>query len=379
MKKIFISVGEVSGDNYGAELIKRLPNYKWVGITGEKMEKYPIKSIQNIKNIAVVGLTEVIPKYKEIKKTFKRAVEELDKGVDLLIVIDFPGFNLKLLKEAKKRNIKTIYFIAPQVWAWGKGRIPKIAENTDLLISIFPFEKQIFKEYISDKFKVEYVGHPLLDIVKTIETEESFKEKLKIDKNKKIFGLLAGSREGEIKRNLPIMLKTAKLLLKKYPDLFFVIPVPMSQKNLVNSLIEGSNLPLRVVDEKVFKYPSYEVMDKSIFSIITSGTATLEATIIGNPFCIVYKTSLLTYIIGRLLVSIDFIGLPNIIANREIIKEFIQHDFQEEKLFKHITSILDNKNRYEEIKNNLKQTREKLGKKGALDRTAKLIEEFVNK
>lgn len=376
-KKAFISVGEVSGDMYGAQLVKRLPEFEWVGITGSNLEKLNVKSIENIENISVVGLTEVIPKYRNIKIALKKAIEELDKGVDLLIVIDFPGFNLKLLKEAKKRGIKTVYFIAPQVWAWGKGRVSKIVENTDLLISIFPFEKNFYKEYIGKNFKFLYLGHPLLDIVKTKETEDSFKNKLGINKSRKIFGLLAGSRESEVKVLLPILLKTASLLHKVEKSLYFVIPSTDNQlKNVLSVVKNFSKLPVKVITKKDFTYPSYEVMEKSVFSLIASGTATLEASIIGKPFALVYKVSPLTFWIGKKLVSVKYLGLPNIISGKEVIKEFLQEDCNPVNLANYSLKVLSNSDIYLELQENLKTVKSKLGEKGTLDRVANAIRKF---
>ncbi|HIE59674.1 MAG TPA: lipid-A-disaccharide synthase [Persephonella sp.] len=362
---------------YGAQLVKRLPEFEWVGITGSNLEKLNVKSIENIENISVVGLTEVIPKYRNIKIALKKAIEELDKGVDLLIVIDFPGFNLKLLKEAKKRGIKTVYFIAPQVWAWGKGRVSKIVENTDLLISIFPFEKNFYKEYIGKNFKFLYLGHPLLDIVKTKETEDSFKNKLGINKSRKIFGLLAGSRESEVKVLLPILLKTASLLHKVEKSLYFVIPSTDNQlKNVLSVVKNFSKLPVKVITKKDFTYPSYEVMEKSVFSLIASGTATLEASIIGKPFALVYKVSPLTFWIGKKLVSVKYLGLPNIISGKEVIKEFLQEDCNPVNLANYSLKVLSNSDIYLELQENLKTVKSKLGEKGTLDRVANAIRKF---
>ncbi len=379
-KKIFISVGEISADNYAAELIKLLPQYEWIGITGPKMRKAGCKTIEDLENLSVVGITEVIPKYFEIKKAFKKAVSELENGVDLLIVVDFPGFNLKLLKEAKKRGIKTVYFIAPQVWAWGKKRIPKIAEYTDLLISIWPFEKEIYKDYIGIDFRVEYVGHPLLDIVKTEETEQSFKQKLGISSHKKIFGLLPGSRENEINMILPDMLKAADLIQRVYKNFEFVIPATPNVENLIrNKVKDFPNIPVKIATNKEFSHPSYEVMNSSIFSIITSGTATLEAAIIGNPFIIVYKVSEITYLLGKILVKIPFIGLPNIVAGEEVVKELIQDECNPVNISNAALQYLSNKDLYEKMKNDLRvKVKEKLGKPGALKRAAQVIDRFLN-
>ena len=379
-RKIFLSVGEVSGDNYASELAKRLLDFQLIGITGTKMEKVGVESIANINEISVVGITEIIPKYFKIREVFKKSLEELKKGVDLVVVVDFPGFNIKLLKEAKKLGIKTVYFISPQVWAWGKKRIPKIVENTDLLISILPFEKDYYSDYIGKDFRFEYVGHPLLDIVKIEETEESFKNKLNIPKWKKVFGLLAGSREGEIKNILPTLLKVAEKLLIRFPYLYFVIPTIDSLVGKVQNLVENfPSLPVKVISTNEFKYPAYEVMDKSVFSIITSGTATLEAAIIGKPFALVYKVSPITYRIAKLLVSVNYVGLPNLISGKEVVKEFIQNDFTVDNLVNYTTYILKDKNKYYEIEQNLKYIKGKLGNKGAIERASKLIIEMLSR
>ena len=378
MKKIFISVGEISGDNYASQLIKLLPEYNWTGITGPKMRQAGCKSVEKIENISVVGITEAIPKYFQIKKAFKKAVEELEKDVDLLIVVDFPGFNLKLLEEAKKRNIKTVYFIAPQVWAWGKGRIPKIAKNTDVLISIWPFEKDIYREYEGKEFRLEYVGHPLLDIIETKETEESFRRKAGIPDRKKIIGFLPGSRESEVKTLLPLMLQSGKILLKKHKNLFFVIPTTQNVEQIVLDIVGNfQNLPVKVLTKKHLENPSYEVMKHSYFSIIASGTATLEASIIGTPFILVYKVSPITFFIGKLLVSIDYLGLPNIIAKKEVIKELLQKECSPENIAIWTEKYLTDKSLYEKTKKELKQVRKALGKKGALEKTAEIIKELI--
>jgi lipid-A-disaccharide synthase len=377
MKKIFISVGEISGDNYASQLIKKLPEFSWIGITGPKMEEAGCKSIENIQNISVVGITEAIPKYFHIKKTFNRAVEELDKGVDLVVVVDFPGFNLKLLEEAKKRNIKTVYFIPPQVWAWGKGRIPKIVKNTDILISIWPFEKDLYKEYIGETFSVEYVGHPLLDIINIKETQESFREKLDIDRKKLLIGFLPGSRESEVKVLLPLMLEAGRRIHHKY-DLQFLIPVTQNVKNIAEDILSRyKGIPAKLITNNIFENPSYEVMKHSYFSVIASGTATLEAAIIGNPFILTYKVSPMTFFIGKLLVSINFLGLPNIIAGREVVKELLQKECSPENISSWIERYITDKDLYNKTKDELKGVREKLGGKGALDKTAKIIKNLL--
>jgi len=385
MKKIFVSVGEISGDNYASELAKHLKEYELIGITGPKMRAVGVKPVANLEDISVVGLTEALSKYKKIKEVFKQSVQALKSGVDLLIVVDFPGFNIKLLKEAKKLGIKTVYFISPQVWAWGSGRVKEIVENTDLLISILPFEEEIYKPYVSDKFKFAYVGHPLLDIIKIYENEDSFKQKLNIPKNKRIIGLLAGSRESEVNAILPILIETARLLTKTFDDLHFVIPATV---NMVDRVLEkvDFNLPITVIasnlsdkDLPKFENPSYEVIKNAVFSIITSGTATLEAAIIGNPFIIVYKVSPITYFIGKKLVKINYLGLPNIIAGNEIVPELLQNRCNPLDIANKTLEFLTDKNLHETQKRNLEMVRKSLGEKGAIERASNLIRILLEK
>ncbi|WP_456399847.1 lipid-A-disaccharide synthase [Persephonella sp.] len=377
MRKAFISVGEISGDNYASMLVKALPEFQWVGITGPKMRDAGVETFARLEDISVVGITEAIPKFLKIKDVLKKSIQFLDSGIDLLVVVDFPGFNLKLIREAKKRGIKTVYFIAPQVWAWGKKRIPKIAESTDLLIAIWPFEKEIYKDYISESFNVEYVGHPLLDIINIEETDESFRRKLGIEADKKIIGILPGSRESEVKTLLPILLSSSEKLHKEIDNLHFVIPATPNMEEKIIEFVKGVDLPLTVVTNKDFKSPSYEVMSKSYFLIVASGTATLETAIIGNPFIIVYKVSPLTFLIGRILTSINYLGLPNLIADREIVRELLQEECNPETVAEVSLEIIKNKQVYKRIKGDLKLVKEALGEKGAISRTAKLIRDLV--
>lgn len=385
MKKIFLSVGEISGDNYASELAKYLKEYELIGITGPKMRAVGVKPIANHEDISVVGLTEALSKYKKIKEVFKQSVQALKSGVDLLIVVDFPGFNIKLLKEAKKLGIKTVYFISPQVWAWGSGRVKEIVENTDLLISILPFEEEIYKPYVSDEFKFAYVGHPLLDIIKVYENEDSFKQKLNIPKNKRIIGLLAGSRESEVNVILPILIEAARLLTKTFDDLHFVIPATVNMVDMVLEKVDFS-LPITVITSNLsdknlpkFENPSYEVMKNAVFSIITSGTATLEAAIIGNPFIIVYKVSPITYFIGKKLVKINYLGLPNIIAGNEIVPELLQDRCNPLDIANKTLEFLTDKNFYETQKRYLEMVRKSLGEKGAIERASNLIRTLLEK
>ncbi|MEZ0324212.1 MAG: lipid-A-disaccharide synthase [Hydrogenothermaceae bacterium] len=378
MKKVFISVGEVSADIYASYIVDDLKDkYQFIGLTGPKLLKAGVKPISTIDDISVVGLTEAFSKYKQIKKVFKESVKAI-KNCDVVIVVDFPGFNIKLIKEAKRLGKKVIYFISPQIWAWGYRRIYDIVENTDLLISILPFEENYYKPFIDKNFRFFYGGHPLIDIVKPKTDRENFERLLNIPKNRLLIGLLPGSRESEVKTLLPIMLESAKLLNNAIENSFFLIPATDNVLEIaLNISSKYHKLPHRVVKSSNLEFPSYEVMKHSYFSVISSGTATLEATIIGNPFILVYKVSPITFFIGKRLVKIPFLGLPNIIAGKQIIRELLQNSCNPLNIANTTLEYIHNRYLYQKTKDELAEVRDKLGSEGALNRIVKSIDRFL--
>lgn len=378
MKKVFVSVGEISADTYASYIVNALKDrYQFLGITGPKLLKTGVKSISTIDDISVVGLIEVFSKYKKIKKVFKESVNAI-ADCDVVIVVDFPGFNIKLIKEAKKLRKKVIYFISPQIWAWGYNRIYDIVKNTDLLISILPFEEDYYRPFIDKNFKFFYGGHPLIDIVKPKTDRESFEDILNIPKGRLLIGLLPGSRESEVKALLPVMFESAKLLNNAIENSFFLIP---TTDNVLETVIEISSkyykIPHKIVKSSDLDFPSYEVMKHSYFSVIASGTATLEASIIGNPFVLVYKVSPITFFIGKRLVKIPFLGLPNIIAGKQIVIELLQSDFNPLNIANIILEYIHNKELYQKTKDQLAEVKHKLGSEGALNRIVESIDNFL--
>ncbi|MCX7761137.1 MAG: lipid-A-disaccharide synthase [Hydrogenothermaceae bacterium] len=378
MKKVFVSVGEISADTYASYIVNALKDrYQFLGITGPKLLKTGVKSISTIDDISVVGLIEVFSKYKKIKKVFKESVNAI-ADCDVVIVVDFPGFNIKLIKEAKKLRKKVIYFISPQIWAWGYNRIYDIVKNTDLLISILPFEEDYYRPFIDENFKFFYGGHPLIDIVKPKTDRESFEDILNIPKGRLLIGLLPGSRESEVKALLPVMFESAKLLNNAIENSFFLIP---TTDNVLETVIEISSkyykIPHKIVKSSDLDFPSYEVMKHSYFSVIASGTATLEASIIGNPFVLVYKVSPITFFIGKRLVKIPFLGLPNIIAGKQIVIELLQSDFNPLNIANIILEYIHNKELYQKTKDQLAEVKHKLGSEGALNRIVESIDNFL--
>lgn len=380
MKKIFISVGEVSGDTYASYVVQKLKHkYQFTGIAGSKMIDAGVKPVATIDQISVVGLVEVLSKYRYIKSVFNKALESI-KDCDVLIVVDFPGFNIKLIQQAKKLGKKVIYFISPQIWAWHYDRIYKIVKNTDLLISILPFEEDYYKPFVDENFRFKYLGHPLLDIVKPKTSLEEFTTKLQIPNNRRLIGLLPGSRESEIKTLLPVMVGSAKLLNRALPDTYFLIPLTENIKDTASKILaDYSNVPLKVITISEFENPSYEVMKHSDFCVIASGTATLEASMIGKPFILVYKVNPITFYIGKKLVKVKHIGLPNIIAGRQIIDELLQEDCNSINIANTVLKYLSDDNLYDNIKKELLTVRQKLGEDGAVDRIAQTIDDFISR
>lgn len=377
MKKVFISVGEVSADTYASYIVKSLKEkFHFLGIAGPKMLQAGIKPISKIDDISVVGITEALSKYKDIKKVFRASVEAI-KGCDTIIAVDFPGFNIKLIQEAKKQGKGVLYFISPQIWAWHYSRIYKIVKNTDLMISILPFEEDYYRPFISDSFRFEYVGHPLVDIVKPQTSLEEFTSRLGLPWKRRFIGLLPGSRESEVKVLLPILLQSAELLRRSLGDVHFLLPVTDNVLSIVLDMVKPYKLPLKVITSECMENPSHEVMKHSVFSIIASGTATLEATIVGNPFLLVYRVSPLTFFIGKRLVKIEYLGIPNIIAREEVVKELLQERCNPVEISNSVLEYLYNPDKYSRMKEKLSEVKSSLGGGGAISRVTQLIEDFL--
>lgn len=358
MKKVLILTGEASGDLHGARVIRELkkliPDLNVFGIGGEKFKAEEIELVSHIKDITVVGFSEVIPKFFRIRKVMKLIYKKMiDEHPDMCLLIDYPGFNLRFAKLAKNQGIKVVYYILPQVWAWGRWRIKSICRWIDKGISILPFEA----EFYNAPNKIKFVGHPLLDIIPNI--------KYKIP-NTNTIALLPGSRKDEIKRILPLMLKCVEFL----PEFDFVIPVaPGIDKDWIEKLVGSLHSKIKIIDNNV-----YEVLSESKLALIASGTATLEACILGVPSIIIYRVSLFSYILGKLLIKIPYIGLPNIIADNEVMPEFIQFNANPAKIVETTHQILKNR---EKAVSALQKVKEKMGSPGTVQRVSQILYEIL--
>lgn len=376
MKKAVIITGEASGDLYGGRLAKTIkelsPKVELEGIGASKMAEGGVKIIFNMTNLSGIGTLEVIPKIPTFIRRFKEVSHYLEKNKpNLLILIDFPEFNMRLAKVAKRLNIPTVYYIPPTVWAWRRGRAKTIAKSIDKVISIFDFEAKVYQEAGNN---VEFVGHPLIDIAVPQMTKEEAGRKFNLDWNKKIIGLLPGSRKKEVEVLLPIMLSSAIKIQTYLPDVQFILPLAPTLSPTDISCLPSFTSHIKIVENNV-----YEVMNISDLLIVASGTATLEASCIGTPMIILYKLNWLTWQLGKLLVSTGgFIGLPNIVAGKEIVPELLQDRANPNFITQYALDLLQDENKRGEIKNQLSRVKQKLGSSGATIRAAKAILKYLD-
>ncbi len=377
VKNILIVTGEASGDLHGSNLVKELlaidPSLRVYGVGGKKMREVGSEIIFDAGELAVVGISEVLRKAPSIFKAYKKLKKTLDSDrPDLVVLIDYPGFNLRFAKEVKKRGIPIVYYISPQVWAWRMGRSRKIAELVDKMLVIFPFEVPIYQKY---KMDVAYVGHPLLDEFDCRFSKYEIRGNFNLDAEATTIALIPGSRCEEITRLLPVMYEAAKIIKEKIPDVQFVLPIANTlDLQFVRGFIEDGSVPVKIVEDNF-----YQVLAISDGAIVTSGTATLEVAFMAVPMVIIYKVSPLTYIIGKSLVKMDYISLPNIVAGKKIVPELIQKDASPERIANEVLSIFESENYCEEMKTKLQKVRGVLGKGGASERAANMVYGMLDK
>jgi len=333
----FVSAGEASGEIYGAQIIPALrkslgADAEFFGLGGEAMRKQGFDAVVDSKEIAVVGIVEILKHLPRIYSRFRTLLREVDRRKpDAAILIDSPAFNLRVARQLHKRGIPVIYFVAPQFWAWRTGRVRFIRRYFDKVLVIFPFEEKFYREHGVD---AEYVGHPLADVPPPSITRAEFARQHLLDANKQWIALLPGSRKQEIERNLPEMLRAAQLLGQQYQ---FLLPVAstLDAKWLEAKIPRGEpGIDIRLVSN------AREALTLARASVVASGTATVEAALAGNPFVVVYRVSPLSFAVGRRLVHVEHFAMPNLIAGRMIVPELIQDDFTAERTAERIQELL---------------------------------------
>ena len=370
-KKILLVAGEVSGDLHGSHLMKAIqridPEIQFFGVGGEGLERAGMKLLYHSQSLSVVGITEVLLKLGSILKALRGLKKSLDREKpDLVILIDFPDFNLRLAKIAHRRGIPILYYIGPQVWAWRPKRIKLIARLVKKMIVLFPFEVPLYEAAGVD---VEWVGHPLLDMVKPILSKEKAFQQFGLDPNRRTVGLLPGSRIHEVERLLPPLLASAHLLQKEIPDLQFIIPLaPGIPKTMLSSWMEKISVPLKLVEGF-----THDAMNLSELLIAASGTATLEGAILGKPMIILYKVSLPSSWVARALIRVDHIGLVNLVAEKEIAPELLQKDVNPQRIADEAFRILRDPILSRKMTDSMGEVRQKLGDPGAAQRAAHIV------
>ena len=365
-----IVAGEESGDMRAASLVRAIKGYapqvRFFGIAGDRCRKEGVDTFSDITDLAVIGFTEVLKHLPRIKKVFDHAVwKAKEERPDIAILVDYPGFNLRLAVKLKKLGIKVIYYVSPQVWAWKASRVKLIKKCVDRMLVLFPFEEEFYAKH---GYKADFVGHPLLDEVRADRRPGDLLNSLGLSEKKPTLTLLPGSREKEISRHLPVMLKAATLLQKKHPQLQVIL---LQAKNIKDDLFQ-KYLKSGSKNIKVTK-DYYNGLNCADFCVVASGTATLETAIMGKPMAVIYRTSWPTWLIARLVIRIPNIALVNIVAGKKIIEELIQTNANPHKIANVISTFLTKPEQARNIRKELAGIRTRLGMPGASQRAAKIV------
>jgi len=371
MAKVLVVAGEASGDMHAAHVIEEMKeldsNLEFIGIGGQQMAKVGVDIIFDPTELSTIGFIEAFKHLRLMYQVLDKLEQAIDReGPDVALLVDYSGFNLKVAKLTKKKGVPTVNYFAPSAWVWGKWRAKKMAKRQARIASVFPMEEEVYREAGAD---VNFVGHPLLDIVETELDRKEAAEEFGIDIDREIIGLLPGSREQEIKSLLPPMLAAVEKLKAEEPKRQFILPVAETiSKELIAEIMGNYSVDIKVVTGN-----SYEVMDLATLIIAASGTATLEAACLGTPMVIIYKTSLLTWWLGRLLVKLPYVGLPNIIMDKEIVPELLQDEVDAESIAAVSSEILNSPEYYNQIKEDLESVVTKLGTSGATKKVAQMV------
>ena len=362
---------------HGANLVREVKkldsSLTFFGVGSRQMREAGVRMLADASDISVVGATEVLTHIRAIYGVYSRLKAFLrSERPSLLILIDFPDFNIMLGKAAKKLGIPVLYYISPQVWAWRKGRIKKIAALVKAMIVVLPFEVELYKKAGVD---VRFVGHPLVDVVRSDYSQEEARKQLGLDPRRRTVALLPGSRKKEIQNLLPDMLAAAAILASKFTDLQFVLPVaPTLDVEFVQGYVDKSAVPVTIVDGRV-----YDALRASDAAMVASGTATLETGLMAIPMVIVYRVSALSFAIGSLIIDVENVGLVNIVAGKRVAPELIQHDATPENMAGVISRMLGDPVKYQQVKDDLVRMKTRLGEGGASARAASVVMEVMQR
>lgn len=374
--RFLVIAGEESGDMRAAPLLKAIksdfPEASFFGVAGERCRTEGTDLIADISALSVMGFVEVLSNLPRIKRTFDlvlRAAKE--RRPDAAILVDYPGFNLRLAAELHKLGIRVFYYVSPQVWAWKASRIKIIKKVVTRMLVLFPFEKDFYARH---HYQADFVGHPLIDEVRANKSREIFLKELDLKPSAKIVGLLPGSRPKELHRHLPVMLKAAAIIRNEFPESQFLI---LRARNLPESaftpLVAAASVPVTVSTDY------YNALNACDVTMTASGTATLETALMEKPMVVIYQTAWLTSVIVRLLIKIPYISLVNIVAGKKIVTELLQEKASPRNIADILLNYLRDSKTAEKISLEMKIIREKLGESGASKRAAMVIFEELTK
>ena len=368
---IYFVAGEASGDNHGAALMRSLgeldDHFNFTGRGGPQMQMIAREKFKNwINDAAVLGLWEVIKKYGYFRKQFRETLDEIEESkADAVVLIDYPGFNLRLARALRRRSAKRkiIYYISPQVWAWNRGRIKKMARFLDLMLCIFPFEAELYNK---SGLRTEFVGHPMVERLRA--------RKIDIERDPNLIGLFPGSRRREVRKIFPILIETVGELRKQRANLHFeVAAASEALANEISVTLTAAHVkdgPFRVVTDE-----TATTMQRASVGIIASGSATLEAAYFRLPYVLIYKVAWPTYLAARLVVDVKYLGMPNVLANKEVVPEFIQHRARPNTIAKAALQLINDPAARDEMISEFDRIVAKLGEGGASEKAARAIVE----
>jgi lipid-A-disaccharide synthase len=373
--QILVVTGEASGDAHAAELVAALqarrPDFRFFGMGGSKLAARGVELLYDAREVSVMGITEVLPKIPRILQVMSGiAAAAAERRPACAILVDIPDFNLRLAARLKALGVPVAYYVSPMIWAWRRGRVKTIRKRVDRMLCILPFEEEFYRDSGVD---ARYVGSPVVEQVPSPESTTTFRQRLGLSLDAPTLALLPGSRMSEIRRLLPTMVSAAKQLAAERPGLQIVVPVaPTIPREEITSRFEGSGLSPRLVDGR-----APEAVGASDAAIVASGTAVLEAGLMQRPLVVVYRVSLITYLVGRLMLKVAHVALVNLLAGRRLVPELLQGDMTPERIASEIRRVWDPGTPREEMLRGLEEVRGRLGGPGAAERAAEAVLELL--
>ena len=369
MPRILLSCGETSGDLYGAELVRHLrqtvPGLDVFGLGGDRLQAQGARLLAHVRDLAVVGLLEVVSHLPRLRRIFRSLLDEVDAArPDLVVLVDYPDFNLRLAREVQRRGIPVFYYVSPQVWAWRRGRLRGMRETVSRMLVIFPFEEAIYRDA---GIPVTFVGHPLVDIVRPAPDPSAFLRAQGLDPGRPVVAVLPGSRPQEVKHHVSRLAAAALRIHKEKPDVQFLVALaPALESAPLERAFAASGA-------RVVTGATHGALSSATLALVASGTATVEAALLGVPMVVVYRVSRLTYGLGRPLVRVPYFAMVNLIAGRAVVPELMQSDFTPEKVAGSTRQLLDDPVRRQAMKADLLEVRRRLGEPGASARAAAVV------